>query len=245
MPDDSILRSELGELGRGERITSVQRLSGGFAGDPWLVSYADGTRVVGKTLAGAPRDLFRAETEGLAALRATGYVRTPEVLAVTGRLLLLEELPAREDTETSWAAFAADLAGLHLHTVGNRFGWDHDSYLGRLPQINTRSADGHEFFAQNRLLRYLGEPLTEQALTRADRRALERFCARMPEIIPAMPPVLTHATCGQRTCSERPAAGWPSSTRPSPAPGPKWTCRCCGVPRAPRQPIASSTFTRN
>jgi hypothetical protein len=56
---------------------------------------------------------------------------------VTGRLLLLEELPAREDTEASWASFAADL-------------------------------------------------------TSADRRALERFCARMPEIIPAMPPVLTH-----------------------------------------------------
>ena len=54
------------------------------------------------------------------------------------------------------------------------------------------AADGHGFFAQHRLLRYLGEPLVEQAVASADRRALERFCARMPEIIPAMPPVLTH-----------------------------------------------------
>lgn len=119
-------------------------------------------------------------------------MRTPEVLAATERLLLLEQLPARDDTETSWAAFAADLAGLHRSTVRDRFGWDHDGYLGRLPQINTWAADGHEFFAQNRLLRYLGEPLVEQALTNADRRALERFCDRMPGIIPAMPPVLTH-----------------------------------------------------
>jgi fructosamine-3-kinase len=192
MPDDSVLRSELGELRRGERITSVQRLSGGFAGDPWLVSYADGTRVVGKTLAGAPGDLFRIEAEGLATLRATGYVQTPEVLAVTWRLLLLEELPAREDTEASWAAFAADLAGLHRNTVNDRFGWDHDGYLGRLPQINNWATNGHEFFAQNRLLRYLDEPLVEQALTSTDRRALERLCDRMQGIIPAMPPVLTH-----------------------------------------------------
>ncbi len=54
------------------------------------------------------------------------------------------------------------------------------------------AAGGHEFFAQHRLLRYLGEQLVEQAVTSADRRALERFCTRMPEIIPAMPPVLTH-----------------------------------------------------
>jgi len=87
------------------------------------------------------RDLFRIEADGLAALRATGYVRTPEVLAVTGRLLLLEELPAREDTEASWASFAADLAGPHRGTVRDRFGWDHDGYLGRLPQINTWAAD--------------------------------------------------------------------------------------------------------
>lgn len=192
MPDESVLRRELDRLGRGQSISSVRRLSGGWAADPWLVSYADGTRVVGKTLPGAPGDLFLIEAEGLAALRATGYVRTPEVLALTRHLLLLQELPAREDTETAWTAFAADLAGLHRHTVSDRFGWDHDGYLGRLPQLNTWSADGHQFFAQNRLLRYLGEPLAERVLTTADRRALEHFCARMPEVIPAMPPVLTH-----------------------------------------------------
>lgn len=88
-------------------------MGGGWAAEPWLVSYSDGTRVVGKTFATAPDGLFRIEAQGLAALRETGCVRTPEVLAVTRRLLLLEELPARDDTQASWAAFAADLAGLH------------------------------------------------------------------------------------------------------------------------------------
>ncbi len=192
VPGESVLRRELDGLGRGAGICSVRRLSGGYAADPWLVSYADGTRVVGKTLAGAPEDLFVVEAGGLAALRATGHVRTPEVLAVTRRLLLLQELPARQDTEAAWASFAADLAGLHRHTASQRFGWEHDGYLGRLPQVNTWSADGHQFFAGNRLLRYLGEPLAEAALTAADRRALEHFCLRMPEFIPAMPAVLTH-----------------------------------------------------
>ena len=40
--------------------------------------------------------------------------------------------------------------------------------------------------------RYLTEPPAEQALTATDRRALERLCARLPELIPPMPAVLTH-----------------------------------------------------
>ena len=59
-------------------------------------------------------------------------------------------------------------------------------------QQNPWTADGHEFFAQHRVLRYLDEPLVQQELTRADRRAVERFCDRLPELIPVMPAVLTH-----------------------------------------------------
>jgi fructosamine-3-kinase len=191
-PDDSVLRGELARLGRGTGVTAVQRLAGGFASDAWLVRYGDGTRAVGKTFAGAPPDLFPIEAEGLAALRSTGHVQTPQVLAVTSRLLLLEALPPRADTEACWAAFAADLAALHRNTVHDRFGWEHDGYLGRIPQLNAWTASGHEFFARYRLLRFLGEPLVEQALTSADRRALEHLCDRLPEVIPVMPPVLTH-----------------------------------------------------
>lgn len=148
--------------------------------------------MVGKTLAGAPAGLFRAEADGLAALRADGHLPTPEVRAVTGRLLLLEALQPRDDRDSCWETFAADLAGLHRGTVSERFGWPADGYLGRLPQTNGWSADGHEFFAEHRLLRYLREPLVHDALTEADRHALERLCDRLAEVVPAMPAVLTH-----------------------------------------------------
>jgi hypothetical protein len=51
--------------------------------DVWLVSYADGSRIVAKTLTDAPGDLFAIEAEGLAALHAAGQLRTPQVLAMT------------------------------------------------------------------------------------------------------------------------------------------------------------------
>lgn len=175
------LRSELHALGLERGLASIGRLPGGYVADTWLVTYADGRRVVGKTLTGAPADLFQAEAEaeGLAALCATGHLPTPGVLAVTDRLLLLEALAARDDSESSWEAFAHDLAALHRSTVHEGFGWAHDGYLGRVVQRNPWTASGHEFFAEHRLLRYLDEPLVGQELTRADRRALERFCDRL------------------------------------------------------------------
>ena len=178
------LRSELRALGLERGVASIRRLSGGYVADAWLVTYTDGSHVVGKTVTGAPADLFRAEAEGLAALRATGHLQTPAVLAVTDGLLLLEALTARDDSESSWEAFAHDLAALHRSTVHEVFGWARDGYLGRVSQRNPWTASGHEFFVQYRLLRYLDEPLVQQELTRADQRALERFGDRITEIVP-------------------------------------------------------------
>jgi len=188
----AVLREELQALGRAAGITGLRCLSGGSVADVWQVSYADGPSVVGKTLVGAAPGLFRVEADGLAALRGTGHLATPAVLAATGRLLLLEAMAEVPDAGQPWEAFARDLAAAHRGTVSERFGWPEDGWLGRLRQVNTWTASGHDFFAASRLLRYLSEPAVEKALTAADRRAVERLCARLPEIIPAMPAVLTH-----------------------------------------------------
>jgi fructosamine-3-kinase len=195
MPDemsgDDALCASLREVGRADGISAVRRLSGGVIADAWLISWADGTSAVGKIVNGAAPDLFRTEADGLAALRGTGHLATPDVLAVTDQLLLLEALVPRDDSADSWEAFGRDMAGAHRAVVSDRFGWAADGWLGRLRQVNTWNADGHEFFAEHRLLRYLTEPPAEQALTADDRRAVERLCARLPELIPPMPAVLT------------------------------------------------------
>jgi len=189
---DELVRGALTAAGYGVGVQVAARLAGGVVADAWLIRYADGSQVVAKSLAGAPGDLFAAEAEGLAALAATGQVRTPAVLAATSDLLVLEVLGPLADHPAYWTRCARDLAGLHRSTRQDQFGWPRDGYLGRLPQRNDWASDGHVFFAEQRLLRYLGEPLAGQALTAADRQALERLCDRLPDIIPAMPPVLTH-----------------------------------------------------
>jgi hypothetical protein len=66
-------------------------------------------------------------------------------------------LSAREDSQASWEAFVPDWPP-YRGVVHDRFGWHRDGNLGRLGQINTWTASGHEFFAEHRLLRYLREP---------------------------------------------------------------------------------------
>lgn len=188
----SSLSYELALLGHGEEISSVTALSLGVVCDAWLVSYKDGSRFVAKTSLGAPPGMFSAEAAGLRTLAASGHVRAARVIAVNERALLLEALEPALATTGAWERLAQDLAGLHRGNVGSRFGWESDGYLGWLPQHNAWASDGHRFFAEHRLLRYLGEPATERALDAADRKALERLCERLAEIVPAMPPVLTH-----------------------------------------------------
>ncbi len=140
-------------------------------------------------------DLFAAEAEGLTALRELGGITTPDVVRATRDLLVLSTLRPRPADPIFWEQAARALAQLHTSTTHDRFGWNHDNWLGRYRQENAWNPNGHEFFAQHRLLRWLHERRVQAALDDADRRALERFCDRLPETLPASPACLTHGDC--------------------------------------------------
>lgn len=172
-------------------IAEVTPLSGGAISSVWMVRLANETRLVVKIADNAPDGMFAAEADGLEVLSRP--VRTPVVIDVGPRWLALEALapcPAGE-AEDFWTAAGHDIARLH-GVAGPRFGWPSDGWLGRLAQRNAWSDNGHQFFVSRRVLRYLEEPKVDRALEPADRRALERLCDRLPQLIPASPPVLTH-----------------------------------------------------
>jgi len=73
---------------------------------------------------------------------------------------------------------------------------------GAAPDLFRTEADGLAA-----LLRHLTEPPAEQALTADDRRAVERLCARLPELIPPMPAVLTHGDLWTGNLVSQPG-GW-------------------------------------
>ncbi|GIJ49599.1 fructosamine kinase [Virgisporangium aliadipatigenens] len=199
MPATALLTDRLSRAGIHDVVT-VEPVSGGLAAlaaiavrknaPPVFVKAFPATEALPEAQHSA--DAFVAEAEGLAALRDLGGLPTPEVIVANHELLVLSLLHPRPPSEAFWERFAHALARLHTSTVHPRFGWHRDNWLGRRRQVNTWNDDGFAFFAEHRLLRWLAEPRVEAALDPADRSALERLCARLPDLLPQRPACLTH-----------------------------------------------------
>ncbi|GAA5186005.1 fructosamine kinase family protein [Rugosimonospora acidiphila] len=174
-------------------VVTVEPATGGIAALAGIATRREAPPVFVKAFADTPADdAFVAEAEGLTALRELGGVATPEVILADRELLVLSVLRPRPPSETFWEQFAHALARLHLNTTHPRFGWHRHNWLGRRRQVNTWDDDGFAFFAQHRLLRWLGQPRVDAALDPADRAALERLCQRLPDLLPDRPACLTH-----------------------------------------------------
>ncbi|MBC6460816.1 fructosamine kinase family protein [Actinomadura sp. HBU206391] len=171
----------------------VVPLAGGTHHTAWIATQADGARYVVKATPGVPPDMFDAEAEGLIALRRSGVIGAPRVVAVGPGHLVMEALnpvPGFADT-VFWERTGRALARLHL-IRGSRFGWSRDNWLGPTRQVNTWTLDCYEFYARYRILRYLREPRMEAMLDASQRAAIERICARLPDLVPPSYPALTH-----------------------------------------------------
>jgi fructosamine-3-kinase len=180
-------------LGLGEAVSSDQ-LSGGVANRTYRVRTTLGRSVIVKTQDDVPSDLYRREADGLDALRVPGAFVVPEVLRIAEDFLVLSDLgsaPLPSDSPDFWRDAAHRLASQHQQ-VADKFGYHHDNYLGLITQRNPWTDDGHAFFAEHRLLRFLEVPLCYNALSAVDRRRLERVASRLPDLVPAQDPALLH-----------------------------------------------------
>ncbi|HEY3562497.1 MAG TPA: fructosamine kinase family protein [Kribbella sp.] len=177
-------------LSLGDAI-AADPLEGGYASKTFRVRTATGRSVVVKTQDNLPPDLYTLEADGLDALRAPGGFAVPEVLRVTPHFIVLTDLGTSEPSPTYWEDAGRALALQHQQTA-DKFGYHQDNYLGILPQRNPWTTDGHAFFAEHRLLRYLEEPTCHNQLPPEDRRRVERVADRLAELIPPQRPSLLH-----------------------------------------------------
>ena len=177
--------------GFGEVIES-RRLAGGAHGTTWLLTRHDGSKLVIKSGRRVPEGVFLAEAEGLAAIATTHSLNTPTVLHVGPSHLVLEALrPPPDDDVSFWEEAGRAVGALHANR-GPAHGWHQDNWLGLLPQYNAWSVDGHEFFVRNRVLRYLDDAATQEALGTEGISGIERICSKFHDLVPPMPPVLCH-----------------------------------------------------
>lgn len=176
-----------------ENVVSVEPSDEGMAALSGIARRGSGETVFAKSYEVAPGDdVFTCEAEGLEVLRRRGGLSTPDVLHASADVLVLSMLRPRPDDELFWERAAHAVAHLHGSTVNERYGWERDNWLGPMRQHNAWQTDGFAFFAEQRVLRWLPERRVRAKLGPDDVVALERLCARLPELLPPMPACLTH-----------------------------------------------------
>ncbi len=177
------------------KIQTARPVTGGDINAAFLLETAADRYFIKTNVAPVAGAMFEAEAEGLAALSCCGTLRTPEVLGLgstdQGSYLLLEFIETGYRPDGFWENFGAALAKLHRNTAPS-FGFDHDNFIGSLPQPNNHHQDWPSFYTSERLLPQLRIAKQKKLLQAPDFQGFERLFKLLPEICPAEPPALVH-----------------------------------------------------
>jgi protein-ribulosamine 3-kinase len=181
------------------KVIDLRPISGGCISRAYRVALADGTRLFVKTHPTAPPGMFEREAEGLEALAAANALRVPRTIAVGDAqrgtsLLVLEQIDPGEPGNDFSEQLGRGLARLHQQTQGERYGFDHDNYLGSTPQPNAWDDDWARFFAEKRLGHQLNLARDNGLCERQMADLGERVIDRLDPLIgsPQDPPCLLH-----------------------------------------------------
>ncbi len=140
-------------LGRKVDGAPAAEVHGGCIGRCWRWETATGPVFVKEAGPGRLGTL-EAERDGLEALRATGALRVPAPLALGacegGSFLVLEWIDFRPASPAVEERLGEQLAALHRNRA-DRFGFDHDNYIGSTPQPNGWSGDWVAFLRGARI----------------------------------------------------------------------------------------------
>ncbi|MCK6489454.1 MAG: fructosamine kinase family protein [Planctomycetes bacterium] len=170
-------------------LRAAEAVGGGCISSAWRLDTGRGL-LFAKINPHAPAGMFAAEAAGLAALAVAGGPRIPAVVHQDEGFLVLEWLRPGQAGTTAWERLGRALAVLHA-AGGPRFGFAGDNWIGATPQPNAWDADGHRFHAAR--LRFQGRRAHAAGLLPAgDLDRLDRLCLRLPQLVPASPPALTH-----------------------------------------------------
>ena len=174
---EQLYASWLSNAGYGE-ISRIEALSGGCISNTARLQLDSGLSVIMKVNNSAPADFFHAEAAGLAALSQRQAVRVPAVLQVSDRYLILEDLGSASPGRDYWPLLGAGLAALHREPAES-FGFTQDNYCGATIQSNAIVSNGHQFFAEQRIMALALQCLARGKIPKESVRQLRRISDRL------------------------------------------------------------------
>ncbi len=130
---EDAIKNHFGDNTHIERKTPV---SGGDINAAFMLTLSDGNKLFLKENSVDNAGFFKAETDGLSAIRNTGCIRVPEIYASgtygNRAFILMEYSGSGSRTGSFWEDFANNLADMHEadtgeYTPGGRFGFTSDN----------------------------------------------------------------------------------------------------------------------
>ena len=189
------------------QIVSSRPVSGGCIHETFQLKVADGRKFMIKMNRDPSAEMFQAESAGLESLAASSPLpRVPQVIAhgvlVDGHtaFLIMEWIETGSRSRDFSERFGHELATLHQSASQqpkpiDRFGFEHDNFIGSTPQLNGWRDDWAEFWRENRL-RYQFHLACKNGYGEVfSSKKVELFLQRTRELIAetaAEPPSLIH-----------------------------------------------------
>ncbi len=146
--------------GKDVAIEKKQTVHGGDANDAYKLFLSNGEALFLKVNTISNADFFRAEAEGIDAIRATHAIRVPQIHAIgtdNGYSFLLMEYIDRAGARPGfWEKLGENLAVMHksdtaIFLNNGKYGLENDNYIGAGKQKNIPKTSWIEFFSECRL----------------------------------------------------------------------------------------------
>lgn len=185
------------ELLLGKPVHQLRSVSGGSINHAATIITEDNQTYFLKWNSSAASDMFAKEEKGLQLLRSADCnLRIPEVTGSGSTeeetdFLVIEYIREGSADSHSSEVFGKELASLHRHTA-KEYGLDHDNYIGKLPQSNTKHKDWIDFFIAERLQPQLQQALDAGKLSVQTETHFQNLFKKLPGILTDEPASLLH-----------------------------------------------------
>ncbi len=182
-------------FGKPVKVESASSIGGGCINNGVKLMTSEGNFFL-KWQKGIPEDMFEKEALGLKLLAGARIIKVPRPIAwgmMQGRhYFLMEFIEAAPPVRGYWADFGRALAAMHKDNSAGTYGLDHDNYIGKLPQPNTKHKNWIGFFIENRLEFQLKLAMSNGLVSSDFVERYRKFYEKLPDLLPADRPALLH-----------------------------------------------------
>jgi len=181
----------------GQPLKKTQSVSGGSINRAAKITAENGDTFFLKWNDSAASDMFPKEEKGLSLLQSVkSGLQIPKVIGSGSTsegtdFLVMEYIQKGSAHAHSAIEFGQRLAQLHKNTA-DQYGLDHDNYIGKLPQSNSRHDSWIDFFVGERLEPQLKMAIADGKLAKSINQNFERLYKKLPEMLTDESPALLH-----------------------------------------------------